>query len=36
LGDLGDSWRRWVQLLAVFAVLYSTIGVLVFQHVLEE
>jgi heme exporter protein B len=35
-GDLGESWRRWVQLLAVFGVLYSTIGALLFEHVLED
>jgi heme exporter protein B len=36
LGDLGDDWQRWVQLLAVFAVLYTTIGTLVFEFVIEE
>jgi heme exporter protein B len=36
LGQFDDSWRRWVQLLAVFAVLYSTTGALAFEHVLED
>jgi heme exporter protein B len=36
LGDLGEAWRRWIQLLAVFAVVYTTVGCLVFEFVIEE
>jgi heme exporter protein B len=36
LGDLGDAGWRWVQLLGAFAVLYTTLGTLVFEFVLEE
>jgi heme exporter protein B len=36
LGQFGDAWWRWIQLLAAFAVLYTTVGILVFEFVLEE
>jgi heme exporter protein B len=36
LGDFGEMWWRWIQLLAAFAVMYTTVGVLVFEFVLEE
>jgi heme exporter protein B len=36
LGELTDAWWRWVQLLGAFAVLYTTLGVMVFELVIEE
>jgi heme exporter protein B len=35
-GDLGAVWWRWIQLLAVFAVLFSVLGTLVFEFVIED
>jgi heme exporter protein B len=34
-GDLAEAWP-WVRLLAVFAVIYSALGVLVFGQLLED
>ncbi len=36
VGQLDDPWWRWVQLLAVFAVLFTTLGVLMFEFVIED
>jgi heme exporter protein B len=35
-GSLDEIWWRWAQLLAVCAVLFTILGALVFEHVLEE
>jgi heme exporter protein B len=35
-GDFGAAWLRWIQLLAAFAVIYSTAGVVLFEFVVEE
>ncbi len=36
LGDLTASWWNWIQLLAAFAVLFTTLGILVFHFAVEE
>ena len=36
LGDLGEPWWKWIQLLAAFAVLFTTLGILVFHFAIEE
>jgi heme exporter protein B len=36
VGDLGDSYWRWVQLLAAFDVAFFTLGVLLFEFVMED
>jgi heme exporter protein A len=36
LGDLGERWCGWMQLLAAFAVLFTTLGTLVFPFALED
>jgi heme exporter protein B len=35
-GDLGPAWWRWIQLLAAFAVVFTTAGTLLFELVIEE
>lgn len=35
-GSLDDTWWRWVQLLGVFAALFTTLGTLVFEFVVED
>lgn len=35
-GDPSEHWWYWIQLLAVFAVFYTTLGALVFEFVLED
>jgi heme exporter protein B len=35
-GDPGDQFWRWLQLLAAFALMFSTVGVLVFDLVIED
>jgi ABC-type transport system involved in cytochrome c biogenesis permease component len=35
-GDLGSQFGRWLQLLAAFAVMFCTVGALVFEFILEE
>jgi heme exporter protein B len=35
-GDLDAQWWRWVQLLGCFAVVFTTVGALVFEFVSEE
>jgi ABC-type transport system involved in cytochrome c biogenesis permease component len=34
--DLDEQWWRWVQLLACFAVVFTTLGALVFEFVIED
>ncbi|MGD0899984.1 MAG: heme exporter protein CcmB [Thermoguttaceae bacterium] len=35
-GDFGPDWWRWIQLLAAFAVLFITLGMVLFDFVLED
>ena len=35
-GNLGAEWCRWVQFLGAFAVVFITIGVVLFQFLIEE
>ena len=35
-GDLGEQWWRWVELLGIFAALFTALGVLVFEFVIED
>jgi heme exporter protein B len=35
-GDLGAEWWRWIQLLAAFAVVFLTAGVVLFEFVIED
>jgi heme exporter protein B len=35
-GDVGEPFGRWLQLLAAFALMFSTIGMLVFDLILED
>jgi heme exporter protein B len=35
-GDLGRDFWRWAQLLAAFAAMFLTLGVLVFEFLVEE
>lgn len=35
-GSTGDEWSRWLQLLAVFAVVFTVLGAMVFEVVIEE
>jgi heme exporter protein B len=35
-GHTDEQWWRWVQLLTVFAVFYTTLGTLVFEFVIED
>ena len=34
--DLGGAWWRWIQLLAAFAVIFLTVGIVLFDHAIEE
>jgi len=34
--DLDEQWWRWVQLLGCFAVMFTTLGALVFEFVVED
>jgi heme exporter protein B len=34
--DLGAAWWRWVQLLAAFAVIFITVGIVLFDVVVED
>ncbi len=36
IGDLNEQWWNWVQLLAAFSVLFTTLGILVFHFAIEE
>jgi heme exporter protein B len=35
-GQIDALWWRWIQLLAVFAVLYTVVGAMLFEFVMEE
>lgn len=35
-GRMDDSWWRWVQLLSAFVILFTTIGILVFEFIIED
>jgi heme exporter protein B len=35
-GDVDRQWWRWIQLLAVFATVFTALGALVFEVVMEE
>lgn len=35
-GDLDQDWWRWIQLLALFAALFTIAGALVFEFIIEE
>jgi heme exporter protein B len=34
--DLGDVWWRWVQFLAAFAIVFTTLGIVLFGSLVEE
>jgi heme exporter protein B len=34
--DLGPDWWRWVQLLAGFAIVFITAGIVLFEFAVEE
>ena len=34
--DFGPEWRRWIQLLAAFAVVFVTAGIVLFEFAVEE
>lgn len=36
VGDVGDGWWRWLQLLAAFAVLFTAVGSLMFEFTAED
>lgn len=36
LDDVGEQWWRWAQMLAAFVVLFTTLGMLVFEFAIEE
>jgi heme exporter protein B len=35
-GDLGSEWWRWVQFLGAFAIVYTTLGIVLFGFLVEE
>jgi heme exporter protein B len=35
-GEFGEPWWHWIQVLAAFAVLFTTIGIALFDFVIEE
>ena len=35
-GDIGPQWLRWVQLLAAFAVVFTTAGTVLFDFAVED
>jgi len=35
-GDLGPAWWRWIGLLGVFAVVFVTVGLLLFDQAIED
>ena len=35
-GNLGSQWRCWVQLLAAFAGIFITAGIVLFEYIVEE
>jgi len=36
LGAVNEQWWRWLQLLAAFAVLFTTLGMLIFRFAIED
>jgi heme exporter protein B len=34
--DFGPNWWRWVQLLAAFAIVFITAGIVLFEYAVEE
>ena len=34
--DLGDQWWRWVQFLGAFAIVFTTLGIVMFGILIEE
>jgi heme exporter protein B len=36
IGELASEWWRWIQMLAAFAILFTTVGILIFDFVVEE
>jgi heme exporter protein B len=36
VGQIGDDWWRWMQLLGAFAVIYVTAGTVLFEFVIED
>lgn len=36
LDDVGEQWWRWVQMLVAFIVLFTTLGLLVFEFAIED
>ncbi len=34
--DLGDEWWRWVQFLGAFAIVFTTLGIVLFGFLVEE
>jgi heme exporter protein B len=35
-GEIDESWWQWIQLLSVFAIVFTVVGALAFEFVLEE
>jgi heme exporter protein B len=35
-GDLGEQWWRWVQFLGAFAIIFTTLGIVLFGFLVEE
>lgn len=35
-GQLGDEWWRWVQFLGAFAIVFTTVGIVLFGFLVEE
>jgi heme exporter protein B len=36
VGELGDAWWRWIQLLIAFAVIFTTAGAVLYGFVIED
>lgn len=36
IGDLNEQWWSWIQLLATFSVLFTSLGILVFHFAIED
>ena len=34
--DLGDMWWRWIQFLAGYSIIYTTVGIVLFGFLVEE
>lgn len=35
-GDFGEDWWRWIQFLAAFAIVFTTLGIVLFGFLVEE